>query len=60
MSLAMSVNEREAFLAGLHVGVLSVTDDGHQGCALHGLRHLHATTRKRRFGRNLTPATRRL
>jgi len=28
MSLAMTVVEREAFLAGVHVGVLSITDPG--------------------------------
>jgi nitroimidazol reductase NimA-like FMN-containing flavoprotein (pyridoxamine 5'-phosphate oxidase superfamily) len=31
MSLAMSVGEREQFLAGLHVGVLSVAIDGEAG-----------------------------
>ena len=29
MSLAMTTAEREAFLAGVHVGVLSVDDPGH-------------------------------
>jgi nitroimidazol reductase NimA-like FMN-containing flavoprotein (pyridoxamine 5'-phosphate oxidase superfamily) len=29
MSLAMTTQEREAFLAGVHIGVLSVDDPGH-------------------------------
>ncbi|HEY6319878.1 MAG TPA: pyridoxamine 5'-phosphate oxidase family protein [Acidimicrobiia bacterium] len=29
MNLAMTVEERERFFAGVHVGVLSVTDPGH-------------------------------
>ncbi|MQA86065.1 MAG: hypothetical protein GEV03_15905 [Streptosporangiales bacterium] len=28
MSSAMSIEQREAFLAGVHVGVVSVADDG--------------------------------
>ena len=31
MSFAMTVKEREQFLAGLHVGVLSVATDGSRG-----------------------------
>ena len=29
MSLAMTKHEREAFLAGLHVGIISISEDGH-------------------------------
>lgn len=31
MSVAMSIEEREAFLAGVHVGVVSVADDDGRG-----------------------------